>query len=149
MSTRGTYGFIKDNITYLFYNHYDSYPSGFGEDVASFIERNTTESLNKILDKVIEGDYSELSNHFDIAIEETNDFIKNSLFCEYGYIINLDTNKLMVFKGFNKDKKDQYDLFKIITSRNGYYSCSLIRKIDLEKIQDEWNSFVEEEDIIK
>lgn len=32
-------------------------------------------------------------------------FLVDSLFCEWAYIINLDTDKLEVYKGFNKDPK--------------------------------------------
>lgn len=32
-------------------------------------------------------------------------FVKDSLFCEWAYIINLDTGKLEVYRGFNKNPK--------------------------------------------
>ena len=32
----------------------------------------------------------------------SNDFIKNSLFCEYGYIINLDNKSLEFWIGISK-----------------------------------------------
>jgi hypothetical protein len=35
-------------------------------------------------------------------VQNQLDFAKDSLFCEWGYIINLDTKKLEVYQGFNK-----------------------------------------------
>ena len=37
MGTRGAYGFRSEGKDYLTYNHYDSYPSGLGDDLASQI----------------------------------------------------------------------------------------------------------------
>lgn len=33
------------------------------------------------------------------------DFIKDSVFCEYAYIINIGTQELEVYLGFNKKKQ--------------------------------------------
>lgn len=35
---------------------------------------------------------------------KNNDFVKDSLSCEWGYIVNVDTGKLEIYKGFNKNK---------------------------------------------
>lgn len=37
MGTRGAYGFRSEGKDYLTYNHYDSYPSGLGDDLANQI----------------------------------------------------------------------------------------------------------------
>lgn len=37
MGTRGAYGFRSEGKDYLTYNHFDSYPSGLGDDLASQI----------------------------------------------------------------------------------------------------------------
>ena len=60
-----------------------------------------------------------------------NNFIKDSLFCEWGYIINLDTNQLEVWQGFQKvDNTDRYGG----TSESQYYACKLIKEYDLDKL---------------
>ena len=41
MSTRGAYGFYKNGVDKITYNHYDSYFSGLGEEIVNFC-RNTT-----------------------------------------------------------------------------------------------------------
>lgn len=68
----------------------------------------------------------------DIDVMVTNnEFIKDSLFCEYAYIINLDSDILEYWSGFQK----------IATSGNrygedlnddGYYPCKLILEIPLK-----------------
>lgn len=63
----------------------------------------------------------------------SNDFIKNSLFCEYGYIINLDNKSLEFWIGFQKkpQKNNRYG----ITKFEGYYPCKLFHKMPFSKIQ--------------
>lgn len=67
-----------------------------------------------------------------------NDFIKESLFCEWGYIINLDTNELEIYKGFQKEPN--YNRYHIDTpSKSGYYNCKLIKSISLDDIYNSNN----------
>lgn len=44
------YGFYKDGTYKVTYHHCDSYPSGFGRDVAAFIRENSMEELNTLWD---------------------------------------------------------------------------------------------------
>ena len=56
----------------------------------------------------------------------SNDFIKDSLFCEYAYIINLDTMKLEMYKGFQK-------------GRNGKYKpCKKVGEFPVTDIPEDW-----------
>lgn len=77
-------------------------------------------------------------------IIDNHDFIKDSLFCEYAYIINLDTYELEFFKGFQHapDYLGRYGVEK----SDGYYPCKLVLKIDLEEIiaADDIESFIKE-----
>ncbi|MDU1912528.1 hypothetical protein [Fusobacterium sp.] len=68
----------------------------------------------------------------DLMIDNHN-FIKNSLFCEWAYIINLDTNKLEVWEGFQE--KPQENNRYGIEKDNGFYPCALVKEIDIEKIK--------------
>lgn len=56
MSTRGAYGFRHKNRDYIAYNHFDSYPSGLGSDVAKFIynanRNNMWGAARRTLDEV-------------------------------------------------------------------------------------------------
>ena len=73
---------------------------------------------------------------------DNHDFILDSLFCEFAYIINLDTNKLEVYRGFQKvkDPTNRYTISEIDAKENmGYYPCKMVTEIDLATIQN-WNS---------
>lgn len=64
-----------------------------------------------------------------------NKFIKDSLFCEYAYIINLDTMKLEFYKGFQK-KEQNGNRFGTEPNEDGYYPCRLVGVFNLEDIKD-------------
>jgi len=90
---------------------------------------------------------------------DNRDFLYESLFCEYAYIINLDTNMFEFYTGFNEDKnaEGRYAMTPDTYSRNGYYGVKLIGEVPLDilvKANDEEIdlfiskvvSFVSEED---
>jgi hypothetical protein len=67
---------------------------------------------------------------------DNHNFLKDSLFCEWAYIINFDTNKLEVYQGFNKDKNAEgryASTFIKYEHRDTieYYGVRLIHEIDL------------------
>lgn len=71
---------------------------------------------------------------------DNHNFIKDSLFCEFGYIINLDDNTLEFWKGFQKEpqKGNRYGT-KISEDRgNGtkYYPCRLMEVYPLDSIPE-------------
>lgn len=65
-------------------------------------------------------------------------FLLDSLFCEYAYIINLDTNKLEFYKGFNKNKggAGRYASLSLKDPAE-YYGVELIAEFELANIQAE------------
>lgn len=176
MGTRGTYGFRKDGVDKLTYNHFDSYPDWLGRKVVEFCKNHNVEELHKIFDKIVmvnEGDtpteaqineciengfanfsvssgYStdwycllrncqgdleclaDAENH--AYMTNGNNFIKDSLFCEYAYIINLDDEVLEFYEGFQKkpQKGNRYG----ITDDRGYYPCKLSLTFPLDEIDD-------------
>lgn len=71
-----------------------------------------------------------------ILLQNEVEFGKNSLFCEWAYCLNLHTNKLQVFEGFNKDEAQEYPLFATTADEraenNGYFGCRLVKEFDLE-----------------
>lgn len=73
----------------------------------------------------------EVLKHADKAyMIDNHDFIKDSLFCEYAYIINLDRNVLEVWIGCQK-KPDQKNRYGTQQDEYGYYPCKLIRSYHL------------------
>lgn len=68
---------------------------------------------------------------------DNKEFMKDSLFCEWAYIYNLDEEVLEVYKGFQQEPQD--NRYKIETSRSSgsdYYNVALITEIEYEDIPD-------------
>lgn len=113
MSTRGFVGFIHNGEIKGWYNHYDSFPGGLGYDVLKtvyckyswetikdFLINRTTFDDKKHHCEVLTCDWEK--DH--VTLQQSKDFYKNGLFCEYAYIFDLDSpkKKLRLFKGFGK-----------------------------------------------
>ena len=61
-------------------------------------------------------------------------FLTDSLFCEYAYIINLDTGKLEFYTGFNKDPKAFGRYANAEANDMGYVGVVLKAEFDLKAI---------------
>ena len=82
-----------------------------------------------------QGDLEKYDRYHTVNIMcDNHNFIKDSLFCEYGYIINLDTNELEVFEGFQKkpQKTNRYGC----ENYRGYYPCKIIKRIKIDDIHN-------------
>lgn len=70
-------------------------------------------------------------------------FILDSLFCEWGYVINLDDNIFEVYKGFQREPhlKGRYSKFhpndEYHPVGNKYYPCALVVEFDLFNLPSE------------
>ena len=60
-----------------------------------------------------QGDLDIYINKIIPYMENGNDFINDTLFCEWAYIINLDTNKFEVIYGWQNRKKKEFDLLNL------------------------------------
>jgi hypothetical protein len=67
------------------------------------------------------------------------EFLRDSLSCEYGYVIDLDTHELHFYRGFNKEAKPTDLPFEFVPSNMGYYPCSLRRVFSLDKLPNNWD----------
>lgn len=107
-----------------------------------------------ILESIISVDKASLPKEHNekIYLYDNHEFGKDSLFCEWAYCINLQTNKLECFTGFNIDKSKEHPRFATIqeevdkefsyTDRK-YYGIILIKEYDLDKLPDE-DTFIKE-----
>lgn len=68
-----------------------------------------------------------------IYMIDNHEFIKDSLFCEYGYIINLDTNKLEFWVGFQK-RPSARNRYGNEPDEGGYYPCRMVASYPLDSI---------------
>lgn len=91
------------------------------------------------LTRRIQGD---LKAHLELGIGcDGSGFIKDSLFCEWAYIVNLDENKLEVYKGFQRKPHDKGRYSSIPPCEdhhrpNVYYPCALFAEFPLDNLPD-------------
>lgn len=81
-------------------------------------------------------------------ILDSADFLKSSLFCEWGYVINLDTNMFEVYKGFQKEPDNNPNNRYIIDEARdmGYWHCKLIAEFPLSHVPSNWSQTLFEEE---
>lgn len=63
-----------------------------------------------------------------IYLENSVNFLKDSLFCEYAYIYNIDTEKLEFYTGFQTTPQPGNPLGEE-PNEGGYYPCKLVLEI--------------------
>lgn len=79
------------------------------------------------------GDLSVYEDGLCYMIEYSN-FIKESLYCEWGYIVNLDDETFEIYKGFQEEKNN--NRYSIETPLNKtYYACKLVGKIPINELK--------------
>ena len=181
MGTRGAYGFIKNNVEKITYNHFDSYFEGLGQNIVDFVKNNSIDILNKIFDKIemvrsydepTQQQIAECYRYADLTVSnksykdwycllrntqgnlefykddlrymiDNKEFMGNSLFCEYAYIINLDTNELEFYLGFQKSPVNNR-FAQYVTEDDNYYAVKKIISFKLDDIPDNWLDTVKE-----
>jgi len=185
IGTRGTYGFYKDGVTKVTYNHWDSYPSSLGDSIKDFLVNTKREQLDEIFDRIrlvradekptsedieklkpfYNGDVNGGSEEYYNFLRETQgdlkayvdypeldvmidseDFLQDSLFCEWAYIINLENDTLEIYKGFQTEPStSRYENEETIKeakeksmkmSMDTYYAVSMIKEVPLSEIKD-------------
>ena len=146
MSTKGSFIIRKNNEDKELFIPADAQPEIAGRDAVRMIKSLDLDALYDLL--VPEDDLAELVGENEVGSEEPLDFslrvcvgsvrsgqpyvyrqmdcrlIQNSLFCEYGYVLDLDENELHFYTGYQNTPQEGN---RYGTERNdfGYYPCSL------------------------
>jgi hypothetical protein len=71
----------------------------------------------------------------EILLANQYDFGRESLFCEWAYLIDLDSKTLEVFEGYNKNKKAQDKRFFVeqgLDSEGNYFGVRLVKTYNFD-----------------
>lgn len=63
-----------------------------------------------------------------------NEFIDDSLFCEWGYIANLDSHELQIYRGLQKTAPEPNTRYGNDMDRIGYYPCKMVHAYKLDDL---------------
>ena len=162
MGTRGAIGYFGkldgENLHKVTYNHYDSYPSYLGKKVVGYIKNKDFDNIKEDFENInmvsdISGDIyhdlrdcqGDLDSYSKVGkMIDNEDFLHDSLFCEWGYIINMNTKKLEIYRGFSDGKvKGRYK--DVEKDKDGYGGVSLLKSIPLEDVTEEMMDKIEKE----
>lgn len=78
-------------------------------------------------------------------IMDGESFLRDSLFCEYAYIINLDDRTLEFYKGFQTTPQKD-NPFGTTPDGGGYYPVALVARYPLDDIPKDWDTVYRSEE---
>lgn len=117
---------IRENgsVSYEIYNKFSAkYPQ---------LSRDTGADVLKVIASAPDG----------VKLRNDYDFSRDSLFCEWAYVIDFDKNTFEVYQGFNEKPLDKSERFysEVLTrysSNNTYYPVKLLTSFDLSNLPSE------------
>ena len=149
MTTKGAWGFIINKKEKIIFIKADAYPNHLGIQVLDLVLHNDLKELEHIAKIIkntkdknkLKGDYPEFYTYGksnQIYISNQNQMLHDSLFCQYAYIINIDTSLVEIYTGDNQNPKayGRYASKTTFTREipNNYYGVVLRREIPFESI---------------
>lgn len=123
---RGCYFFTKENLAELQKEGESIGWDAFWEKYHSMSRDRGAEILQIVQDS--EG---------GIGLKNQLAFAGDSLFCEWAYVIDLDTDRLEVFRGFNQSPLKDGERFKDVPDlevQEGYYPITLAASYPLDSL---------------
>jgi len=155
------------------YGQWDGYPSETGVNILKFLEGVNLKAFTEAVEQTRFEKFGEFDNtvslednpHFSrdmgseilgyisdakdpLVLANNYKFAADSLFCEWAYVVNLDTNELEVYKGFNKTplvEGDRFFGFDNNDMAEGYAPIKLLKVYKLDNLP-EAKAFVRELD---
>lgn len=129
-----TYGQKSDGMISM--NDYDR----FSKDHPEFSRDTGSDILKMIQDHYPDG----------LALESAITFAADSLFCEWAYVIDLDTDMFEVYEGFNKKELTPEDRFYFLREyeEGKYHGVRLVKRWFLSNLptEDEFDAAFGEKD---
>ena len=90
-----------------------------------------------------------INNNKPLKLRDESAFAKDSLFCEYAYVIDFDKNVFEVYKGFNKEPLNNDERFYYLQDINEEYKpVKLVVSFSLNKLptKEEFIEFDKEDE---
>ncbi len=153
MSTRGAFSFIYKNEIKVIRSFYSSDIKYLGKEIVDFLQNTNIKNLKSKIFKLkpmeSENSYLNEIKFWEDSVQvlkgielgvivnyiDSKEFIKDSLFCEYYYEIDLDKGLLTIFKKGDKILINKYEISKI--PEQWMKDCLLIEQQIEKKITEE------------
>ncbi len=148
MSTRGIFIIRKNGIDKSLYIASDAYPQYSARNVVSLIRDS---DLDKVYDILIPSEFSQYywfdaealiahaKENRELHYKDNQEFIMDSLMCEYGYVINIDEEELEFYVGFQKEAQagNRYGEKVTYTTSQGenYYPCKMVARFSFRYVK--------------
>lgn len=85
-----------------------------------------------VLNKLLEYD-----NPSEIVLVNSESFARESLFCQWAYVIDLDKNTLEVYKGLNRLEVSKEERFYDLNDpKNNYRPIKMVQSFSIDKLPD-------------
>ena len=108
--------FVDSDIMYEFYKIYPTLNRDMGSDILNFI----------------------IDNKGKVMLRDDSSFAKDSLFCEFCYVIDFDKNAFEVYEGFNKDILNESERFaKLQNAKDEYKPVKHFISFSLDNLPSE------------
>jgi len=116
-----------------------------GPDFATMYVVHKFKSLHPQLDRDMGADVLEFVQESDspVMLQNSVDFAKDGLFCEWAYVVDLDNNKLEVYSGLGQETPPEGNRFGTDIGENGYSTVTMVKAYDLDNLPDE-ETFIKE-----
>lgn len=117
-----------------------------GADDTGFVESETVDNFKEkyphLYRDIGGGDILKLIEEGEInSVFLDTGFPKNSLWCEWCYVIDFDKKILEVYKGYNKEKLSESDRFYVpdLSIETEYYSVKIVISFDMNNLPSNYD----------
>ena len=115
---------------------------GFGADGSGFVSMDISNAFKEVhpqLDRDMGAKVLEfVQEQADpVMLNDSIDFAKDGLFCEWAYVIDLDKGVLEVYSGFGQEAQPEGSRFGSEVAENGYAAVGLVKIYDLDNLPEE------------
>lgn len=142
MSTRGVYGFRVNELDKVAYAPADAHPEGLGRRILTYISSKSPDAIRDMALKLRfispEGNQSPeetfLFRDDALGIVDSAEFLSDNVYCNWAYIINVDTSLLEVHSGGKHTPSSKGRYISAFQANSEFRGVKLINEIPLDLI---------------